>query len=211
MKTTYTCPAFAFDLGKVLFDFDYGRALTTIREHVKSPVNEIVNEIFYNKFTYDFEKGIESGDFFYKKFAQRFGCSLAFSDFIDLWNSIFYPMPETISLVKRLKTMYPLYLISNINEWHYRYLSQAYPEVFECFQKLILSYQVKHIKPEIEIYRILHATAMLDWHNIIYIDDRQDLIEAAAPLGLQCIHYTSYQKLVERLHELAIDTEKCIG
>jgi len=41
---------FAFDLGKVLFDFDYNIALEKIKDKIGLPMEEVIKELFDNDF-----------------------------------------------------------------------------------------------------------------------------------------------------------------
>ncbi|MCK5394149.1 MAG: hypothetical protein KAI91_07395, partial [Candidatus Omnitrophica bacterium] len=92
---------------------------------------------------------------------------------------------------------YPLYLISNTNELHFGYLYSEYRKVFFMFDELILSFKVKSVKPDIKIYSILKEMSGIEFKDIIYIDDRQDLIFAAKDIGLVSIQFKDYGQLIE--------------
>ena len=98
-------------------------------------------------------------------------------------------------------------MISNINELHFEYLYKEHPQVFSLFDELILSFKVKSIKPEIKIYQALRTAAGVEFENIVYIDDRADLIEAAKEFKLNCIQFVSHDKLIDDLRALDIDTK----
>jgi len=98
--------------------------------------------------------------------------------------------------------IYPLYLISNINELHFEYLEQRYPEIFSLFDEFILSYRVKSVKPEEKIYAELKKHS--PHKEIIYIDDRPDLISEATNLDLQSIQYSHFTALVNTLENLGV-------
>jgi len=189
----------AFDLGKVLFDFDYHIALTKLEHKLDVPAKTVVDELFYNNFATDFEKGLVTTDDFYRKFKNKFAARLTYDEFVDIWCEIFTPKPDVISLVKGLCLYYPVYLISNINELHFNHLYKQHPEVFSLFDDLLLSYQLKSLKPEKEIYEALRKKCGCAYSDIVYIDDRQDLIQEAQALGLQCILCSSYDALIADL------------
>ena len=132
----------AFDLGRVLFDFDYNIALDKIKNVTGASSDEIVDALFYKQFAADFERGLVSPRDFYVKFTQSFKADLGFEEFIRVWCEIFSPKPEVISLVRQLRLIYPVYLISNINEAHFNYLHQNFYDVFSLFDGLILSFKV---------------------------------------------------------------------
>lgn len=189
----------AFDLGKVLFDYDYDIAMEKIKHKVSHPKERIIEDLFYNNFSIDFEKGLMSSFDFYSKFKKAYEANLDYDEFVSIWCDIFTPKPEIIDLAKRLSTHYPMYLISNINEAQFQHLYKDYPDVFSIFKELILSYKVKSIKPETGIYEELKKISASSYENIIYIDDRADLIQEAKKLKLNCIRFIDLKGLLERL------------
>jgi len=196
--------ALAFDLGNVLFNFDYNIALTKIKDRADIPTNEIFKALHHTDFTLRFEKGLISGREFYQEFKDKFISSLTYNEFVDIWVDIFSLNREVIELATELKKQYPLYLISNINKLHFDYLCSQYPEVFSLFKSLILSYEVNSVKPETKIYKCLKDSTGVGFENIAYIDDRQDLIEQARKLNLNCIQFIEHNKLVKDLAALDV-------
>jgi hydrogenase maturation protease len=191
--------AIAFDLGNVVFGFDYQIALEKIKDKVKVSCEEIIQDLFFNNFATDFEKGLISAYDFYLKFKNAYSASITYEEFVDIWSKIFFPRKETIELIEKLNIIYPVYLISNINELHFQYLYKTYPRVFSLFDELILSFKLKSIKPERKIYEKLKRISQLEYQNIIYIDDRQDLISEAKKLDLNCIRFTNLENLINSL------------
>ena len=194
----------AFDLGNVIFDFNYDIGLEKIKGKIGVSTDEVIKELFCNDFSLDLEKGLISEYNFYLKFCKRFCISLSYKEFIDAWCRIFFPKPEVIDLVKRLKSKYPVYLISNICKPHFDYLSREYPEVLSLFNDLILSFKVKSVKPQKRIFQALKEAAGVEFNNIIYIDDRPGLIDAAKSLGFQCIQFANCAQLIHDLKSLGI-------
>ncbi len=194
----------AFDLGKVLFDFDYGIALDKIKDKVDVLPDDIVNALFYKDFGTDFEKGLIDGRGFYKKFVEEFGARITYDEFVELWCGIFWPIEEMIELVRKLRTAYPVYLISNINELHFNYLKVRYPDVFSLFKGLVLSFKVKAVKPQIEIYNELKNMSHFSYRDIIYIDDREDLIDKAKSFGINSIRFSNISQLISSLKSYSV-------
>ncbi len=190
----------AFDLGKVIFDFDYNLALQRMEGKIKASREEIINALFYQDFATDFEKGVESEFDFYCKFKDTFKANISYQDFIDIWCDIFSPRYDVIEIVERLRLMHPVYLISNINKPHYEHLCRRWGKIFSLFDKLILSFQIKSIKPEKTIYEQL-INKNYTFSDVIYIDDREDLIREAEKLGLDCIRFVDTKSLIDELEK----------
>src|SRR4030042_485574 len=194
----------AFDLGNVLFGFDYGIALEKIRSKIKASPQEVITELHENNFALDFERGLVEPREFYAAFARRFKAALSYAEFADIWCDLFFPHPEVIDLAPKLSALYTLHLISNINVLHFEFLRQRYPGVFGLFRDLILSYQVKAVKPEEEIYAALRKAAGTAFEDIVYIDDRHDLIVEARKFKLQCLRFNHVAGLIEGLAGMGI-------
>ena len=194
----------AFDLGMVVFDFDYNIALKRMENKLGVCPEEVIDALYNKDFALDFEKGLLSGYEFYLQFKNEFKANLNYEEFVDAWCKIFHPKDEVIKLIRRLKERYPLYLISNINELHFKYLYQEFSEVFSLFNKLLLSFEIKSVKPEEKIYQELKRIANQEAKDIVYIDDRQDLIEEAKKLNFKCIRFKNFPSFIRTLEEIGI-------
>lgn len=91
----------------------------------------------------------------------------------------------------------PIYLITNYNSEACAVLMKKYPDVFSKFTDIIVSGDVKLMKPQQEIY----AHAMRKWRldniskeNILYIDDEIENIETAKSIGFKTILYNCYDE-----------------
>lgn len=191
--------ALAFDLGRVVFDFDYDIALQKIIDKIGVSKHTIIEALFYKDFALDYEKGLISSYDFYLRFKNTFKATLDYEEFIPIWCQIFSPNEDVIDLIERLRIVYPVYLISNINELHFNYLCQKFERIFSLFDNLILSFEVNSVKPESKIYRELETVSRHKPEDIIYIDDREDLIKEAGKLNFKCIQFRNIRQLLKSL------------
>jgi FMN phosphatase YigB (HAD superfamily) len=199
IKNTNHIKAIAFDLGRVLFDFDYNIALDKIKDKINIAPDRIIHALFHENLTDDFEKGIITGRDFYLKFKEKTGLRLSYDEFVPIWCDIFSIKEESIELVKSLRSLYRVLLISNINQLHYDFLKERYWQVFSLFEDKILSFEVKELKPSKKIYEILLAKAKSTKDELIYIDDRPDLITEAKEQGLKCIEFKDVKQCKREL------------
>lgn len=109
--------------------------------------------------------------------------------------------------VKELKEKgYKVYLLSN-------YGRTAFESVRDTLQFLpfvdggVISYEVKIIKPEKEIYQALLEKYSLKAEECVFLDDRAENIEAAQQLGFQGIVFTS-KEMAEVELEKIIEAQK---
>jgi putative hydrolase of the HAD superfamily len=123
---------------------------------------------------------------------------------LPIWNDIFFETPLNKKIQDFLigvKGKYKLVMISNINETHFEFLKKKMP-IFGKFDKLILSYEVGFRKPAVEIYDAALKAAGVKNSSAFYIDDRQDLIEAASGLGIKGITFNGEEALKKIKSEL---------
>jgi putative hydrolase of the HAD superfamily len=100
--------------------------------------------------------------------------------------------PEMIELMRTLKYQYGLRIIAvnnepkEINEYRIRQF-----ELDNFIDAFVSSCYVQTRKPDKEIYRFALNLAQAQPEEVVYIDDRLVLIQAAGQLGLNAIHHTS--------------------
>ena len=90
---------------------------------------------------------------------------MTFKEFKRIWNGIFWKNDGMDSLVSKLKSRYPLYLISNTNHLHFEYLKENYP-ILQHFKKCFPSHEVGHRKPDPKIFRRALESSGLSWGNL---------------------------------------------
>ena len=123
---------------------------------------------------------------------------IPYEQFLEVWNDIFVVDEAMSRLVGRLLEEYPCYLISNTNRPHFEYLRRLCP-VLERLNGWILSYEVGHLKPNPAIYHRALEIACLKPSEMFYVDDRDDLIQAARSMGFQTHRFGGYEGLIADL------------
>jgi 2-haloacid dehalogenase len=124
--------------------------------------------------------------------------------FYDEWETMLKSdIPETVSLLYKLKPKYKLYGLTN---WSAETISIAYDRFpfFKEFEGIVVSGYEKMIKPNKEIYHLLLNRYNLKAENTIFIDDNLKNIKAAEEVGLHAIHFESAAQLEIRLSSLNV-------
>jgi len=124
--------------------------------------------------------------------------------FYDKWDTMLKSdIPETVSLLYKLKTKYKIYGLTN---WSAETISIAYDRFpfFKEFDGIVISGQEKMIKPNKQIYHLLLDRYNLKAENTIFIDDNINNIRAAEEIGLQGIHFESPSQLETRLSSINV-------
>ena len=117
------------------------------------------------------------------------------------------PIPQTVALLARLQQRRErhgdlrLYFLSNMPAPYARMLEQRHA-FLAWFDGGVFSGDVKLIKPQPEIYRLLETRYALDPQTTLFVDDLLVNVEAARSRGWHGIHFVSAGQLEPQLQAL---------
>jgi putative hydrolase of the HAD superfamily len=110
------------------------------------------------------------------------------------------PIEPTVALLRELRgRRVKLYGLSNMSATIFAYLAGRH-DFFGLFDGIVVSGEVKLLKPEPEIYEHLRDRFDLDFAESVFIDDLPRNVESARAVGLPAIQFTSTDQV---RHELA--------
>jgi putative hydrolase of the HAD superfamily len=194
-----------FDLGKVIFDFDISKLSNDLSRSSTKTYYDI-NNILSNhwEIVAQYEKGQISSKLFYEKVTDLLGLTMPYDKFCDSWNNIFIPFNDVINFLGLLSKKYKLSLLSNTNDLHFEYLKNKYPETFNSFKYLHLSYKMQARKPETEIYKKVIDFYNINPSSIFFTDDLDKNINSAKELNISAFKFEGLEKLKEDLNSLGV-------
>jgi putative hydrolase of the HAD superfamily len=100
------------------------------------------------------------------------------------------PLPDTVAAIERLKARgVPLYGLSNMSASTFAYLKRRYT-VWDNFLGVVISADVKLVKPDPRIFQHLCSLYGLDPAETLFIDDHLPNIESAHTQGFHTIHFS---------------------
>lgn len=106
--------------------------------------------------------------------------------------------------VKQLKENgYKVYLLSNYGKVGFLYAKENF-KFFQYIDGGVISYEVKHIKPEPEIYNILINKYNFNPQEAVFLDDNPANLEAAKAFGFHTILVEDFPKALEELKSLGV-------
>jgi putative hydrolase of the HAD superfamily len=191
--------AIVFDLGNVLLPFDYTVAIKKLNQIEPNLGTRFIE--FYNsnyQLHRDFEKGIVSETSFLNTMLDAVDNKINAQTFCNIYSDIFTINENVSELLPVLKKDYRLFLLSNTNSIHQEYGWKKY-EFLKYFDKLILSHEIKSLKPEEKIYREVERASGLPSPKHFYIDDIQEYVDAAEKIGWDAVQFVDYKKLITEL------------
>lgn len=102
---------------------------------------------------------------------------------LEQWHEHMPLIPDTEELVKQLKEQgYGIYLLSNASKRFHLYAKRI--PALQYFDGVMVSADVRMVKPNPEIYQKLFAEFSLNPAECYFIDDRADNITGAAACGM---------------------------
>jgi 2-haloacid dehalogenase len=184
----------AFDLGKVLVDFDYSIAARKIAARSAMPLDGIYSFIGSSDITVKYEVGSLTRREFFEEARQAIGFGGTFDEFGEFFADIFTAIPSMIELHAALRRGgIPTYIFSNTNDLAIEHIRRNFP-FFKHFDGYIFSYEIGAMKPDAKIYGALEKLSGRGGADILYLDDRPENAAAGAARGWQIILHESPEK-----------------
>lgn len=195
--------AVIFDLGRVLVNFDFQRGYHALEGLCPYSAAEIPGRIFSTGLVRRFETGLIEPSDFYAQFSEQLGLTIGYAQFCEIWSSIFTEAILPESLLDSLAARYRLVLLSNTNAIHFAAIRAAYPHL-RHFHQLVLSYEVKAMKPQPEIYRAAIDAAQCLPGECFFTDDIPEYVEAARQMGIDAVQFESREQIEWELRQRGI-------
>ena len=110
---------------------------------------------------------------------------------------------ENVSLIQQVKKKYRLFGLTNWSGETFPAAFKRFP-VFKEFEGILVSGDVKLIKPDKRIFHLLLDRYQLDANSSLFIDDNLKNIEAANEIGFHTIHLHNGISLENRFRQMRI-------
>src|SRR5882724_7151240 len=144
-----------FDLGKVLLDFDYGKAARSLASRSRLGADAIHQFINQSPLLFRYETGLLTKEQFYGEICAQTGFAGNPEEFGKCFGDIFEPITPMIDLHAALrKKNLPTYIFSNTNELAILHIQRTYP-FFANFNGYIFSYEHGAMKPHAKLYEVV--------------------------------------------------------
>jgi 2-haloacid dehalogenase len=203
-------PAIIFDFGGVIIDWDPRYLYRKLFDSESCDSNLEAMERFLKEVDfYHWNARQDEGRPFADGVAELCGKFPQYHDLIQAYDrrwdeSIAGTYPETVAILRSLQEMgYPLYGLSNWSVEKFLLVRHKY-EVFDWFETILLSGEVKLVKPDPRIFAIMLERIGREASECVLIDDSTGNVEAARRLGFQAIHFRSAEQLRADLCQMEI-------
>lgn len=188
-----------FDLGNVLLFFDHGIAARSMARLIGVEPQDIKRLVFDSDFQLAYERGELSSRDFAAILSEKFQKELPFEELMVASADIFVPNMNILPVLEKIRSLkIPMGLLSNTCDAHWNWIVQMkYPQLQGWFDPIVLSFEVRSMKPEPEIYRLCSEIAEIHPESIFFTDDRPENVQGAIEAGWNGHVFTSADRLME--------------
>jgi len=199
-----TLRAALFDFGGVLVEWDPRRLYQPYFRHTQE-IDNFLAEINFPAWNQKQDQGrpfVHGVAELSAQFPQHAHLIRAYHEHWE--ESIVGPIPGTIQLLAQLKQAgYSLYGLSNWSDETFPLVREKYP-FFELFEDIVLSGEVKLVKPDPRIFRLALERINRQARECLFVDDSPANIAAARELGFTVIQFKSAPQLQRELRLLGM-------
>lgn len=197
--------AVCFDLGRVLVDFDWMRALGEVMSASGLTREQIKERLILSEAFRSFETGRRTPREFHADVERQLSMRMPYERFCELWNSIFTDeISEIVALAERLRSAgMRVAVLSNTNVLHAEYLRQRYAWL-RTWDHVYLSHEIGARKPDAASYCWVLERTGVAADKTVFVDDLPDNIDGARAVGMRGVLAHSPQAALEGLAELGI-------
>ena len=197
--------ALLFDLGRVVLDIDFSKALSCWAAHADCAASDIAARFVRDDAYRRHEMGAISDADYFQSLRASLGIGISDAQLLEGWNAIFAgEVPGIAPLLTRAAERTPLYAFSNTNRPHVEYFSKAYAGILGHFRELFLSSTIGLRKPDAAAYDHVIKAIGAPAGRIVFFDDLAENIEGARASGLTAIHVKSAADVASALEALGI-------
>lgn len=201
---TPTTEALLFDLGGVLVDVDFRRAIAAWEPYSALPPDALRNAFKHDEQYERHERGEISAAEYFEHLARNLHLSASFEQIEQGWNAIFVgEIVRTRTLVESMRGTLPCYAFSNTNASHMTKWSELFPGVVGAFDRIFTSHQLGLRKPERAAFDRVCTLTGIPAASFLFFDDLAENVQAARDAGLQGVLVQSPEDVAAALSDLA--------
>ncbi|MDP3436593.1 MAG: HAD family phosphatase [Bacteroidales bacterium] len=200
-----------FDLGGVLVGLNRGACEEAFRRIGFNDFGKILNEYIQGGFFLDYEKGEISTEEFMNIVRSYIDPQVRESvtdrQIIDAMGAFLEDIPDyKLDYLLELKKKYRLFMLSNTNPIAIEivrpfFLTKGIP-VESYFEKLFLSFQMKMVKPDDEIFESVLVSSGIIASQTLFVDDSPMNIETAKKLGFKTLLFNPSDYLTDEVNKI---------
>ena len=192
--------AVLFDLGGIVLDISFARALAVWREFSELNETELRVSFRFDECYKRHERGEISGTDYLQHLRETLRLNASDEQVLAGWNAIFIGlMPASVEIITALRAHKRCYAFTNTNALHAAFWRAEYPQTQQMFEHIFVSSQMRMRKPEAAAFAYTLREMQLDATQVLFVDDTQSNVDGARVAGLHAEQVDSAASLTAAL------------
>ena len=197
--------ALLFDLGGVVLDVDFDRALSVWAPHSRLPPERLRDRFQLDQPYERHETGHLEADGYFAHLRELLALECGVAEVRAGFNAIFRgEIAETVQLLDAARRHVPCYAISNTNAVHVAEIERAFPQLLPRFTRVFASHEIGYRKPHRAAFEHVLREIGVPAPEVLLFDDLAPNVEAAQALGLQAVLVRSPADVREALAQRSL-------
>ena len=196
-----------FDIGNVLVNLDFERAFKRLAKSI-NPLTAMLIWAKKDEFLKEIRKEqdlLETGRMtiqqFYSRLKGKIGLKIDFDLFEEAWCDMFDINQDVVDFARELSEKHNVFLASNANESHIKFLRKNLPEIFFA-KDMALSYEFEVMKPEKEFFEKTMKKFDVSPDTCLFIDDMKKNVDGAKDFGIPSIQFGNLDQLKTEIDKI---------
>jgi FMN phosphatase YigB (HAD superfamily) len=200
--------ALLFDLGGVVFQIDFERAVAIWAERASCDPTCLRTRFAFDDAYEDHERGTLDASAYFAALRLSLGVALTDDDLRAGWNGIYLgPVPGMASILRTARSRFPLYAFTNSNPTHQKVWSIRFASDLAVFRTVFVSSDIGLRKPDPEAFMAVANLAGFEPSAFLFFDDSEENIEGARTAGMSAVLVESPSDVRRSVEQLGIDTQ----
>jgi putative hydrolase of the HAD superfamily len=197
--------ALLFDLGGVLIDIDFSRAIRAWAPFSALTESQLAAAFRFDAAYAQHECGRLSSPAYFAHLADVLQLSATPAQVEAGWNAIFKgEIAATRRLVQQAGRMLPCHAFTNTNHSHMQVWTALYPDVVAAFRHIFASHQIGLRKPDRAAFDLVCTAMQCKPAEVLFFDDLADNVQAAQAAGLQAVLVRSPRDVESALQAVGV-------
>ena len=189
LKEPISVEALLFDMGGVVIDVDFERALRSWEPFSRLSIDEMRGRLSLDVPYEQHERGEISAAEYFEHLRGKLELDGSDEDIARGWNAILVgEITETMDYILSIRPKLPRFALTNSNPTHQAVWTAVCPRVVAAFDQVFVSSDLGLRKPERAAFDIVTETIGVDPSAILFFDDTLENVEGARDAGLRAVH-----------------------
>lgn len=181
--------ALLVDVGGVVIDIDFDRVFRAWCPSTRLTFDEIRERFRMDTAYRRHERGEIDAPEYFDHLRKTLHLNGTDDEIATGWNKVYVrEIAPTLASVRRARSRVSCFAFSNTNATHYAAWPAVCPNVNAAFDRIFVSSELGHRKPEPAAFEAVAKATGIDLSGMLFFDDTRENVLGARALGLQAVH-----------------------